>query len=161
MTAVKCAIASLAPLAALAACDSAFDDAACELSTGHHEIEVKRDVPIEFAVAPRLKVEACALRDGEPPKCTTETPEQDVDAQVEAALDVGARTNPAFGKLVRTSDGKTRLELVVKLSEGAPDSSTTLVVKVLGENDKELVKAEGAIRWSNESCDRQPNRRSI
>jgi hypothetical protein len=146
---------------ALSACDSAFDDAACELSTGHQEIEVKRDVPVVFALAPKLKVEACALREGEPPKCTTETPEQDVDAEVESSLDVGSATKPAYGKLVRTADGKTRLELKVKLGEGAPSSTTTLVVKVKDETEREIVKAEGPIRWSDESCDRQPDRRSI
>ncbi len=137
----------------LLGCDSALTDAGCALDTPDHEIEVKRDLAVDFSNAPKLKVEACATREGQSPTCTT--------AIANADGSLGTPEDAAHGKLVRTADGKTRLELVVHLGEGEPDSTTVLVVKVLDETDKELLKAEGDIHWSDDACNRKPDKRSI
>jgi len=146
---------------AVVACDTPFTDAGCALDTPDHEIDVKRDVPIEFAAVPKLKVEACATREGQTPTCTIVRPLDGIDAGGDLPVAIGLSTDAAHGKFLKAADGKTKLELIVHLGEGEADTTTRVVVKVLDEADKELAKAEGDIRWSDASCNRQPDKKSI
>lgn len=137
-------------------CSSAFDDAACTLDARSHPIEVARDVPFSFADAGKLKVEACATREGQTPTCT-------LVAAVASGerFTLGSSIEAAEGSLTRRDDGDTRLLLTVHIGEGEADTTTLVRVRVLDDADREIAKAEGSVRWSSDSCHPAPSTLAI
>ncbi|OJY23121.1 MAG: hypothetical protein BGO98_46960 [Myxococcales bacterium 68-20] len=138
---------------AASGCSSVFDDAACTLDERSYPIEVSRDVPFAFADAAKLVVEACATREGQTPTCT-------LAPAAPAAGDgfaLGGSLEAISGSLTKTDDGNTRLSLTVNVGEGAPSSTTLVTVRVLDDAERELVKAEGPVRWSNDDCHPKPD----
>jgi len=141
-------------------CSTAFDDAACTLDLRQYPIAVSRDFDFDFANASKLKVEACAIREGQSPTCATVAATEDPSSKDDFTL--GSSTDSVEGKLAKTSDPKkTKLALTVHLGEGAPSSTTTVRVRVLDDADKEITKAEGPVRWSSDDCHPTPDVKSI
>lgn len=150
---VRMTRAALAFVCALAvACDDPFEDAACTLEARSYPIAIARDVPFAFADAAKLKVEACATRDGQTPTCAIVVP-----AASGESLTLGSPTEAAVGMLTKAADGSTKLALTVHVGEGAPGSTTIVRVRVLDGSDREITKDEGPVRWSDDSCHPTPN----
>ncbi|MBX3198079.1 MAG: hypothetical protein KF894_08035 [Labilithrix sp.] len=137
-------------------CSSVFDDAACTLDARSYPVEVARDVAHAFADAAKLTIEACATREGQTPTCTSAaaTPSGE-------RFSLGGSLEAVEGSLTRTDDGNTRLLLTVHVGEGAPGSTTTLRVRVLDDAEREVLSAEGAVRWSDEDCHPTPSTSKI
>ncbi|MBX3220179.1 MAG: hypothetical protein KF795_06640 [Labilithrix sp.] len=148
---MRAAVAVACVALATAGCSSAFDDAACTLDARSHPIDVSRDVAFPFADAAKLKVEACATRQGQTPTCTVAaaTPSGE-------RFSLGGSLEAVEGSLTKADDGNTKLLLTVHLGEGAPGSTTALRVRVLDDADREVLKAEAPVRWSNEDCHPTP-----
>ncbi len=143
---------------AASGCSSVFDDAACTLEARSHPIEVSRDVPFAFAEAAKLGVEACAMREGQTPTCTLVTATATATATAAGErFALGGSLEAVSGSLTKTDDGNTRLSLTVNVGEGAPSSTTLVTVRVLDDAERELVKAEGPVRWSNDDCHPTPD----
>lgn len=141
-------------------CSTAFDGAACTLDARQYPIAVARDFDFDFANASKLKVEACAIREGQSPTCATVAATEDPSSKDDFTL--GSSTDSVEGKLAKSSDPKkTKLTLTVHLGEGAPSSTTTVRVRVLDDADKEITKAEGPVRWSSDDCHPTPDVKSI
>ena len=149
-------VVAVAVTAALAGCSSPLDDAACTLESRSYPIEVTRDVPFPFAEAGKLKVEACATREGQTPTCTV----LPATASGERFA-IGSSLDAAEGSLTKREDDGTRLLLTVHLGEGEPETTTVLRVRVLDDADREIVKAEGSVRWSSETCHPTPGASTI
>lgn len=141
---------------ATSGCSSVFDDAACTLDARSYPIEVSRDVPFAFAEAAKLVVEACATREGQTPTCTLAP----ATASGER-FTLGGSLEAVSGSLTKSDDGNTRLSLTVNVGEGAPSSTTLVTVRVLDDTERELVKAEGPVRWSNDDCHPTPDTTKI
>ena len=150
------AVFVVAVTAAVVGCSSPFDDAACTLDVRSYPIDVIRDVPVPFADAGKLTVEACATREGQTPTCTVlpATPSGERYA-------IGSSTDAAEGSLTKSDDDGTKLLLTIHLGEGEPETTTLLRVRVLDDADREVIKAEGSIRWSSESCHPTPSTSTI
>lgn len=153
---MRAIFSALATAIVVTGCSSAFDDAACTLDARSHPIEVARDVPIAFADAGELKVEACATREGQTPTCTVLPA---VASGERFAL--GSALEAAEGTLTKRDDGNTRLLLTVHIGEGSPGTTTLVRVRVLDDADREIAKAEGPVRWSSDSCHPAPSTLAI
>ncbi|MCW5835047.1 MAG: hypothetical protein KIS78_21785 [Labilithrix sp.] len=147
---------ALALTPAVTGCSSVFDDAACTLDARSYPIEVARDVAFAFDDAAKLTVEACATREGQTPTCTSAaaTPSGE-------RFSLGGSLEAVEGSLTRTDDGGTRLLLTVHVGEGAPGSTTAVRVRVLDDAEREVLKAEGSVRWSDEDCHPTPSTSKI
>ena len=148
--------AVLAVASVVEGCSTPFDDAACTLDARSHPIAVARDVPFAFTDAGKLKVEACATREGQTPTCTTVAATPSGERFV-----LGSSLEAVEGSLTRRDDGDTRLLLTVHVGEGAPETTTLVRVRVLDDSDRELTKAEGPVRWSDDSCHPTPSTSTI
>jgi len=137
-------------------CSSPFDDAACTLEARSHAIDVARDVPLPFADAGKLKVEACAVRQGQSPTCTTSVATASGDA-----FTLGGPSEAVSGSLERAADGNTKLLLTVRIGEGQPSTTTELHVRVLDDAGREMARADGAVRWSDDDCHPAPSTTTI
>ena len=139
-------------VAALAACSDPFADAACTLDSISHPIQIDRAVAVPFTDAAKLKVEACATREGQTPTCATSAATSSGER-----FTLGSPQDAIEGSLSKADDGNTLLALTVHVGEGVAGSTTLVTARVLDESDKELVKAEGSVRWSDESCHPKPS----
>jgi hypothetical protein len=137
-------------------CSSPFDDAACTLELRSYPITIARDVPFAFAETTKLKVEVCATREGQSPTCAVVAPV----AKDANSYTLGSVTDSMEGTL--TKNGNTiKLALTAHVGEGDPSTTTIIRVRVFDDADKDVVKAEGPVRWSDASCHPTPDVTSI
>jgi hypothetical protein len=153
---VRRVLALVFGIASLAACSDPFEDAACTLDLRSHPIQVDRVVPIPFTDAAKLKVEACATREGQTPTCATANA-----VASDARFTVGSAPEALEGTLTKADDGNTKLTLIVHVGEGQASTTTIVRVRVLDDADNELAKAEGPVRWSDDSCHPTPDATKI
>ena len=151
-------IVGLALLACLstAGCADPFEEAGCTLDARSHPVDVARDVPFPFVDAAKLRVEACATREGQTPTCTESAATKDGER-----LALGGSLEAITGSLTRADDGNTKLLLTIHVGEGQASTTTQLLVRVLDDADREIAKAEGAVRWSDDECHPAPNTSKI